>query len=148
MTGFNVGDSRLYYTNAGSLVLGSRDDREQLAFSTKRRLAAWVGRADAANVDPYSKVLDPVASRKVLLCSDGLQAALDDQAIQEIVCSAGASPADIVHQLLAAAGDTEDDATAVVVRADLRLSDPVVSASSSQEGQGRHSPSRSFWSRR
>lgn len=112
---FNLGDSRIYFTNVGSLVNGSRDDREQIAFSTRRRLSAWVGQPGLDSLPLYTESMLPVTDRRVLLCSDGLYESVDEQTMQSLVLDPRLGPAEIVQRLLDAAGEPPDDATAVLV---------------------------------
>lgn len=119
---FNVGDSRFYYTSLDSLVLGSRDDREQVAFSTRRRLSAWLGQPEASDgMQPYVQVMTAVGERRVLLCSDGLSESVDELTMQGIVRDPRLGPAGVVQRLLEAAGEfPEDDVTVVVAHVSVR----------------------------
>lgn len=113
---FNLGDSRFYFTNADTLVQGAREDREPLAFSTRKRLSRWIGQPEVDVIEPFFERMEPVDERRVLLCSDGLAEAVDEPTMQAIVCNPRLGPAAVVQQLLDAAGDTpDDDVTAVVV---------------------------------
>lgn len=113
---FNVGDVRVYYANAGSLVQASRDDSEKAPFSTTARLTRWVGQAGVDAPEPWIRPLDPVRERRLLICSDGLYSTADDSVIQDILCNAAPTPpGELVSRLMEATQGATDDRTAVVL---------------------------------
>lgn len=112
---FNVGDSRMYVTNAGSLVQASRDDLDSVPFVRQTRLGAWLGHWEQETVSPWIRRLEAVRERRVLLCSDGLFRGISEQVLQDVLCDFSLTPNAAVTRLFDSLGEPADDATAVVV---------------------------------
>lgn len=108
---FNVGDSRIYRTSAGSLVQMSRDDVD-----ARGGMSMWLGRPDVHRVDPFVTTVEPVRSQRLLLCTDGLYRTVGAELLQELMCAESTvTPRQLVHTLISAAEGSVDDATAIVI---------------------------------
>lgn len=108
---FNIGDSRVYRTSAGSLVQMSRDDVD-----ARGGLAMWLGRPDVSRVEPFVTTLEPLRSQRILLCTDGLYRTVGTDLLQELMCAEpSVTPRQLVHALISAAEGSVDDATAIVI---------------------------------
>lgn len=108
---FNVGDSRVYRTSAGSLVQMSRDDVD-----ARGGLSLWLGRPDVPQVDPFVTTMEPVRSQRLLLCTDGLYRTVGAGLLQEVMCAESTvTPRQLVDTLMSAAEGSVDDATAIVI---------------------------------
>ncbi|HNV11422.1 MAG TPA: protein phosphatase 2C domain-containing protein [Propionibacteriaceae bacterium] len=108
---FNVGDSRVYRTYAGSLVQMSRDDVD-----ARGGMSMWLGRPDVQGVDPFVTTVEPVRSQRILLCTDGLYRTVGAERLQELMCAESTvTPRQIIHTLLSAAEGSVDDATGIVI---------------------------------
>lgn len=114
---FNLGDSRVYFTNGDTLVQASRDDVERLPFSTRASLTKWLGQQGSDIDRPWTRRLDPGPQHRLLVCTDGLYDAVEADVLQAIMCDPTAQSASrMVESLMAIAGRTEDDSTAIVVQ--------------------------------
>ena len=114
---FNVGDCRVYFANAGTLVQASRDDTEPIAFTSRSRLTRWVGQAGVDQLEPYVRRLEPAQVRRILVCSDGLYTSAGIDALEATLCDPNAQTSQALAQrLLDSAGGATDDASAVVLQ--------------------------------
>ena len=108
---FNIGDSRVYRTSAGSLVQMSRDDVD-----ARGGLAMWLGRPDVSDVEPFVTILEPVRSQRILLCTDGLYRTVGANLLQALMCGEpSVTPRQLVDALISAAEGSIDDAAAIVI---------------------------------
>ena len=124
----NLGDSRIYRMNDGvldqvstdhslvqELVDAGRITPEEVATHPERNV---ITRAlgDAVGVEADYFVVPLAEAERILLCTDGINGMLDDDAIATILAEA-ADPRDAADRLVAAAvvAGGEDNATAIVV---------------------------------
>lgn len=114
---FNVGDSRVYFTKNDILVEASRDDAERLPFSTRASLTKWLGQPGEGIGRPWTRRLEPSGHHRLLVCTDGIYAAVDAETLQETVCDpAPRTASEIAERVMVAAGESSDDATLVIVQ--------------------------------
>lgn len=133
---FNVGDSRVYFTNGDILVQASRDDVEWLPFSTRASLTKWLGQAGSDDSRPWTRRLEPSIYRRLLVCTDGLYNAVETEVLQSVMCDPTPQPAArVVERLMAIAGRPVDDSTAVVIQV----------AAADDSGTGDSGRRRSWW---
>ena len=126
----HAGDSRLYVFADGTLTQLTKDDTwaatilaaqggEQAgrppARATRHVLTNVIGARDQAEVHVTERDLS--GGEMILLCSDGLHGAVDDESLRGML-AAGQAPADIVPALIAAAlaKGVKDNVTAVLAR--------------------------------
>jgi protein phosphatase len=128
----NVGDSRAYLLNEKgirqittdhSLVerlisLGHIDQREARTHPQRNVIYRTLGDTPHVEVDYFTEYLNP--GDRLLLCSDGLSAKLEDNEIWEIVMQS-ASPQDACEHLVQAANERggEDNISVIILGADL-----------------------------
>ena len=122
----NVGDSRAYVARGQGMVLvsedhslvagmlrsGAIDGREARAHKLRHVLSRVLGQEEAP--DPAIREMALRKGDLVLLCSDGVTEALDDEAMAIALHTAGRDPAK-VSRALVEAGSARDDSTAIVV---------------------------------
>lgn len=125
---FNVGDSRVYRVVDGGLARATVDhsEAEELLLEgvisaeqarthrARNVVTRSLGQPDTPQVDLW--LLQPASGQRFLVCSDGLNGELDDEAIGAILV-AGEDPATTAARLVEAANQHggRDNITAIVV---------------------------------
>jgi len=79
---FNVGDSRVYRWEKGSLTQLTTDDVPDSEFRTGLILQSLGGSAELIEIDPHVVMEKWMASRRYLICRDGLYESVPRQAIE------------------------------------------------------------------
>jgi len=100
ITGFNLGDSRIYHLSDAGFQQISQDHNERSVIRRKTPLTQFLGIPKSEmHIEPHYEKRRLQAGERYLLCTDGVTDVLEDSEIQEFLCNTS-SPADTVRAML------------------------------------------------
>jgi len=100
ITGFNLGDSRIYCMAGGKMTQISEDHNEKTIIRRKTPLTQFLGiPEDVMQLQPYSTGRELRSGERYLLCTDGLTDVMEEEEIARIMMDEE-TPARIVQRLL------------------------------------------------
>ena len=100
ITGFNLGDSRIYHMSDDGFQQISQDHNERSVIRRKTPLTQFLGIPESEmHIEPHYNARPLHANERYLLCTDGVTDVLEDSEIQEFLCNTS-SPADTIRAML------------------------------------------------